>query len=272
LTRLLLATTVTLSGCTQPNTPQAVTWPATASMPDGRAPDAATLDRARGIVAARLRIGDLPPTRVETDGDRTLLIRLEWEDDFGFDVAERLRPGEVLLRPVLRQAIEPSELRDVSPSNQPRPDEVAAMAPETQFGAPTPTCDLLLVREPADTADPSKPVASCSRDHTLSSTKYLLGPAIAMEADIAAVRCARRPDSWSELVFSFTEQGRPRMRAETGMVAVVLDGIVLATVGPEARDDEMTIEGYFLPWQVAVLCAEPRYASLPVTLRPEFAR
>jgi hypothetical protein len=240
-------------------------------MPDGSAPDATTLDRARDIVAARLRIGDLPPTRVETDGDRALLIQLAWEDDFGWDVAERLRPGQVLLRPVWQQAIEPPESRNGS-QLQRRLDQIAEMAPEAQFGASSATCDLLLVREPPDTADPGKPVASCGRDQELSRTKYLLGPAVGAEADIAAVRCTRRPDSRSEVVFSLTEQGRPRVRAETGMVAVVLDGGVLATVGPQARDDEMTAEGYFTSPDVAVLCAEPRYAPLPVVLRPEFAR
>jgi hypothetical protein len=240
-------------------------------MPDGSAPDAATLGRARDMVAARLRVGDLPPTQVTSDQDRTLLIRLAWEDDFGWDVAQRLRPGRVLLRPVRKQAIEPPELRDAPPSGQPSLDQVAAMTAEAQFAASTPTCALLLLREPADTADPSKPVAACNQDERVTTTKYLLGPALLVEQDIAAVRCTTRPDTWSELTFSFTERGRARIRAASGPVAVVLDAFVMATVGPAVRDDQITIGGYFMSPQVAVLCAEPEYAPLPVVLQPEFA-
>jgi hypothetical protein len=263
-----------LSGCWRPagpdaapGTPEPVIWTATASAAGGGAPDAASLRRARDMVAARLRVGDdLPPTRVSTAGDRTLVIRLEWEDDFGWEVAERLRPGRLLLRPVREEAVEPAELRDAPIAAQPRPDQLAAIPAPTQFAEPVPTCALLLARPPADTADPAASIASCGRDHTLASTKYLLGPAALVERDIAGVRCTTRPDTWSELTISFARRGT----AAAAPLAVVLDGHVLATVRPKAGDDRVSIGGYFMSTQAAVLCGQPRYAPLPVDLRPEF--
>jgi hypothetical protein len=273
LSVLLLCLPAALPACaSEPIAAGPVTWRATASTRDGGVPDASTLARARDIVAARLRGEDLPPTRVDAEGNRTLLIQLAWEDDFGWEVAQRLLPGELLVRPVRRQAIEPAELRDVPPRDQPRPEQVASMTPETQFGSATPTCAWLLVRVPADTADPSKPIASCRRDHTLTATKYLLGPALAGEQDITAVACTRRPDTSTELTFSLTAHGRARVRAATGALAIVLDGVVLAAIDPASGDDRLMIRDYFMGSQVAILCAQPRYASLPVVLKPEFAQ
>jgi hypothetical protein len=269
-----------LSGCwrlSEPDavrgTPEPVTWTATASAAGGGAPVAASLRRARDMVAARLRVDDdLPPTRVSTAGDRTLVIRLEWDDDFGWEVGELLQPGRLLFRPVRDEAVEPAELRDMPIAAQPRPNQLAAIPAQTQFAKPVPTCGLLLTREPADTADPAASIASCGRDHTLAATKYLLGPAALAERDTAGVRCTTRPDSWSELTISFTARGRARLAAATAPLAVVLDGYVLATVRPKAGDGRVTIGGYVMSTQVAMLCAEPRYAPLPVDLRPEFPR
>ncbi|MEH1130211.1 hypothetical protein [Micromonospora sp. CPCC 206061] len=74
------------------------------------------------------------------------------------------------------RAVEPPELLDVRMADQPSRDQLAAMAPREQFSGATPTCGLLMVREPADTADPSRPIAACHRDDTLATTKYLLDP------------------------------------------------------------------------------------------------
>jgi hypothetical protein len=260
---------VALTGCDKkPEPPKPVIWSADATLPNGDAPDAATLARARDIVAARLQVGHaLPPTEVTTGDDGRLRIRLAHDDKVGWEVAQRLRPGRVLLRPVRRQSVEKPELSDVPLTDQPDPEALAAMPPAKQYAASTPTCGALLVRDPADTADPAGPIAACSLSSsgtTLTSTKYLLDPAVAVERDITAIRCA----TGNDVTFSLTDAARATLRGAKGKVAVVLDGFVLATV--KAGADPVTISGRLLTSQAAILCAPIAYAPLPVLLEPEF--
>ena len=260
---------VALTGCDKkPEPPKPVIWSADATLPDGGAPDAATLARARDIVAARLQVGHaLPPTEVTADGDGTPRIRLAHDDKVGWEVAQRLRPGRVLLRPVRRQSVEKPELSDVPLTGQPDAGTLAAMPPARQYAGSTPTCGALVVRDPADTADPTRPVAACnlsSSGSTIRSTKYLLDPALAVERDITGIRCAT--GSPSSVTFTLTDTARDTLRSAKGPVAVVLDGFVLATV--KAGADPVTISGRFLTYQVAILCAQPAYTPLPVLLEP----
>jgi len=265
---LALLVVVLLGGCVfrglhRSLPPNPITYEATARGPDGNAPDAATMAGLRDLIDARLRyrIGadDLPVNWVTIAGDRTIRMQLATDDDFDWEVSQRLRPGRVQLRPVRAQLAEPADRRDISPAQQPRPQQLATMPAQQQYDGVVPNCDLLIVRDPGLAADPSKPIAACYRSG-VQATKYLLDPAAVPDATLTAVHCVPKPDSAVELTFDLAH-------LPTGPVAVVLDGVVLGVLPAGGS----TLRDFFVSSAVAVLCATGQYRPLPVALDVRFS-
>ena len=152
-------------------------------------------------------------------------------------------------------------------------EEVAVLPADVQFNVPTITCDQLKSRPYGAVGAPNDKVAACDAE---GETKYLLDRARVLDSDVADAAYGTDTKSGSGWLVSieFTGEGQKRWTRLTAdatnrEVALVMDNTVVAAPKIEERSLGNAEIGGLTKAEAAMLTAQLRHGTLPVTFKVE---
>jgi preprotein translocase subunit SecD len=266
-----------------------------AARPDGTAPDAADLERARTVLLARMRAANLEQPRVDRQGDRRLVLRsrgggqtllkqlvgpgqLRFRRVLATTVTEGEVPAPAAARPAvadkLGAAYTAAEAAVTVAQGKALPENVqaafAALSPAEVATLPA-RMQLLIPGVPCEQLQRQGPVL-CDRDNT----KYLLDPAALTGDDVADAAAGGAPDgSWLVSVHfkadrqaKLTELTR-QLAPNKEQLAIALDGLVVSAPAIQSViTGDVVISGNFSQYAAEILGAQLAGGELPVRLTP----